>query len=59
MAEGYAIEAQTANSMENNKKMIKQWPYSKAVFLPHEGADREAPEAGEIFIQKDLAGNIK
>ncbi|MGC4036548.1 MAG: gamma-glutamyltransferase [Chitinophagaceae bacterium] len=54
MAEGYAIEAQTANSMERAKSRLKEWPYSKAVFLPHAGSDREAPEAGEIFIQKDL-----
>lgn len=53
LAAGYPIEAQTANSMERGKKMIKQWPYSKAIFLPHEG-QREAPEAGEIFVQKDL-----
>ncbi len=58
MAEGYPIEAQTANSMERNKKLIKQWPYSKAVFLPHAGEDREAPEAGEIFVQKDLAETL-
>jgi gamma-glutamyltranspeptidase/glutathione hydrolase len=54
LAAGYPIEAQTANSMERGKKMIKQWPYSKAVFLPHAGDKREAPEAGEIFVQKDL-----
>lgn len=54
LAAGYPIEAQTANSMERNKKMLKQWPYSKAVFLPHEDQPREAPEAGEIFVQKDL-----
>lgn len=54
LAAGYPIEAQTANSMERGKKMIKQWPYSKAVFLPHEGEAREAPEAGEIFVQNDL-----
>ncbi|MEP7318984.1 MAG: gamma-glutamyltransferase, partial [Panacibacter sp.] len=54
LAAGYPIEAQTANSMERGKAMLKQWPYSKAVFLPHEGAVREAPEAGEIFVQKDL-----
>src|SRR5437762_3314863 len=51
---GYPIEAQTANSMEKGKKMIKEWPYSRAVFLPHAGEKREAPEAGEIFVQKDL-----
>jgi len=54
MAEGYPMEAQTANSIERQKKRIKEWPYSKAVFLPHLGSDREAPEAGEIFVQKDL-----
>src|SRR5678816_2905795 len=59
LAAGYPIEAQTANSMERNKKMIKQWPYSKAVFLPHEGEQREAPEAGEIFVQKDLLETLQ
>ena len=54
MAEGYPIEAQTANSIERNKNRIKEWPYSKTVFLPHEGGKREAPEAGEIFRQTDL-----
>src|SRR5881392_1566813 len=35
MADGYPMEAQTANSIEKNKNMIKEWPYSKTVFLPH------------------------
>ena len=59
LAAGYPIEAQTANSMERGKKMIKEWPYSKAVFLPHEGQTREAPEAGEIFVQKDLLNTLQ
>jgi gamma-glutamyltranspeptidase / glutathione hydrolase len=54
LAAGYPIEAQTANSMEKNKELIKQWPYSKKVFLTHLGEEREAPNAGEIFVQKDL-----
>ena len=54
MAKGYAIEAQTANSFEAQKKRLKEWPYSKALFLPHLGEKREAPEAGEVFVQKDL-----
>jgi len=54
LALGYPIEAQTANAIENNKSKIKEWPYSKKVFLPHLGEKREAPEAGEIFIQQDL-----
>lgn len=59
LAEGYPIEAQTANSMERGKDRIKQWPYSKAVFLPHLGESREAPSAGEIFVQKDLLEMLK
>ena len=55
MAEGYPIEAQAANAIEREKGRIKQWPYSKAVFLPHLGEEREAPRPGEIFRQPDLA----
>lgn len=58
LAAGYPIEAQTANSMERGKEMIKGWPYSKAIFLPHIGQKREAPEAGEIFVQKDLLATL-
>ncbi len=54
LAAGYPMEAQTANSIERGKGRIKEWPYSKKVFLTHAGEKREAPEAGEIFIQKDL-----
>ncbi|MCU7547547.1 gamma-glutamyltransferase [Chitinophagaceae bacterium LB-8] len=54
LAAGYPIEAQTANSIERNKDQIKQWPYSKKVFLTHPGENREAPDAGEIFVQKNL-----
>ncbi|WP_336514218.1 gamma-glutamyltransferase family protein [Pollutibacter soli] len=54
LAEGYPIEAQTANAIERGKARIKEWPYSKAVFLTHPGEKREAPEAGEIFKQLDL-----
>src|SRR5688572_7811665 len=56
LAAGYPIDAQTANSMESerNKRWLKQWPYSTAVFYPRLGGKREAPEPGEIFVQKDL-----
>jgi gamma-glutamyltranspeptidase/glutathione hydrolase len=54
LAAGYPIDAQTANSMERGKARIKEWPYSAKIFLPHSGEKREAPEAGEIFVQKDL-----
>jgi len=59
MAEGYPIEAQTANSIEREKARIKTWPYSAKVFLPHRGDKREAPHAGEIFVQTDLLATLK
>ncbi len=59
LAEGYPIEAQTANSFEREKERLKQWPYSKAVFLPHLGEKREAPVAGEIFKQADLLQTLQ
>ncbi|QNF33970.1 gamma-glutamyltransferase [Adhaeribacter swui] len=58
MAAGYPIDGQTANSIERGKDHIKQWPYSKKVFLTHPGEKREAPEAGEIFVQKDLLATL-
>ncbi len=58
LASGYPIEAETANSIERQKSNIKAWPYSKAVFLPHLGSKREAPEAGEIFVQQDLFNTL-
>ena len=59
LADGYPIDAQTANSMERNKATIKQWKYSPSVFLPHLGQTREAPEPGEIFRQPDLAATLR
>jgi gamma-glutamyltranspeptidase/glutathione hydrolase len=59
MADGYAIEAQAADAMERQKAEIKKWSYSKDVFLPHAGAQREAPRAGEIFKQADLAATLR
>lgn len=59
LADGYPIEAQTANSIERGKAEIKKWPYSTKVFLTHPGEKREAPDAGEIFVQKDLLATLQ
>jgi gamma-glutamyltranspeptidase / glutathione hydrolase len=59
MADGYPIEAETANSIERQKERIKQWRYSRSVFLPHLGQAREAPEPGEVFVQRDLAATLR
>ena len=59
MARGYPIEAQTANSIEREKDRMAEWPYSRDVFLPHYGEERAAPDAGEIFVQEDLARTLE
>jgi gamma-glutamyltranspeptidase/glutathione hydrolase len=59
MADGYAIDAETANAIERQKTWIKKWKYSSAVMLTHPGEKREAPSAGEIFRQPDLAATLR
>ncbi len=59
MADGYAIEASTAGRMEGSKDRIKEWKYSAKVYLTHPGEEREAPNAGEIFVQADLAATLR
>ena len=59
MAEGYPMEAQTADSIESMKEEIRKWSYSSELFLVHEGEAREAPHAGEIFRQPDLQRTLE
>jgi len=59
LADGYAIDAETANQIERWKEKLKEWPYSKQVMLPHAGEQREAPRAGETFRQPDLAATLR
>ncbi len=58
MAEGYAMDKETADRIEKDKDKIKAWPYSRAVLLPHLGETFEAPRPGEIFRQPDLAAML-
>lgn len=59
MADGYPIEAELVRKIENGKAKIKQWPYSRAVLLPHLGQEHEAPEPGELFRQADLKSTLE
>lgn len=59
MADGYPMEKDTADRIERDKDKIRQWPYSRALFLTHPGRAREAPDVGEIFRQPDLAVTLR
>ena len=59
MADGYPIERQLADTIERQKRWLKQWPYSRQVLLTHLGEAREAPRGGEVFKQADLAATLR
>jgi gamma-glutamyltranspeptidase/glutathione hydrolase len=59
MADGYPIEEQAVRGIEREKERIKDWPYSREVFLPHLGEEHEAPHPGEMFRQPDLADTLR
>src|SRR5213080_3476447 len=59
MADGFPIDVKVAATIEHYKDKIKEWPDSRRVMLTHLGAAHEAPEAGEIFRQPDLATTLR
>jgi gamma-glutamyltranspeptidase/glutathione hydrolase len=59
LADAYPMEAQLVNTIEHFKAELKKWPDSKRVMLVHLGQEHEAPEAGEIFRQPELAATLR
>ena len=47
------------STQSSAKKANQDWRYSRKVFLTHLGQAHEAPEAGEIFRQVDLAATLR
>jgi gamma-glutamyltranspeptidase/glutathione hydrolase len=47
MTDGYAIEAQAANTIEADKAKLRQWPYSRKLFLVHERPSGEKAASAE------------
>ena len=56
MADGYPIEQELINTIIKYKSRINEWPYAKAVMLPHGG---KPPVAGEMFRQPELAATLR
>ena len=54
MADGYPIEASAVRAIERHRDRILEWPYSTAVFLPHDDDGPRGPSVGEVFRQPDL-----
>ncbi|MCB1008263.1 MAG: gamma-glutamyltransferase [Acidobacteria bacterium] len=56
LADGFAIEQQLAATIGRHRDRLAGWPFSRALFLPRDGAP---PEAGEVFRQPDLARTLR
>ncbi len=59
MAEGYPIEESAVRAIERHRDEILKWPYSTAVFLPHDDGEPRGPAIGEIFRQPDLKATLE
>ena len=60
MADGYAIEAGAVRGIRGAIDRIREWPYSRAVYLTHpDDAENPAPREGEIFRQPDLKRTLE
>jgi gamma-glutamyltranspeptidase/glutathione hydrolase len=59
MADGYPIEASAVSAIERHRDRILEWPYSTAVFLPHDDDGPRGPAVGEVFRQQDLKATLQ
>ncbi|MEE9603768.1 MAG: gamma-glutamyltransferase [Thermoguttaceae bacterium] len=59
MADGYPMEKVKARKIARETERLKEWPYSREVFITHPGEEIETPHAGEIFRQTDLRDTLQ
>lgn len=57
MADGYPVEQQLVSTVTRQRDWLMKWPESRRVLLPRPGD--QAPAAGEIFQQPDLAATLR
>ena len=58
MAEGYPIEESAVLSIHNNIDHLRNWPYSRQLFLADSGKGPAPPQVGDIFRQPDLQATL-
>lgn len=59
LAAGFPADQSFVASVARNIEMLKQWRYSRDLFITHPGEVQETPIAGEIFVQKDLLETLQ
>ncbi len=60
MAEGYPMEAETVQRIRSNRRVMAEWPYTRALFFTHpDDENNPGPREGEIFRQPDLLETLK
>ena len=65
MADGYPIERQAADAIERHKKRIREWPWSRKIFLVNEkegaaesDAGETARQGGAVPLQDQIGGEV-
>jgi gamma-glutamyltranspeptidase/glutathione hydrolase len=53
--DGFPMHPPMADYIARNADRYRQWPQNAAIYLPN----GRAPEAGEIFVQKDLGATLQ
>lgn len=59
LAAGFPADHSFVASVARNKELLKEWKYSRDLFITHPGEMQETPVVGEIFVQQDLLETLQ
>ncbi len=59
LAAGFPADHSFVASVARNKELLKEWKYSRELFITHPGEAQETPVVGEIFVQQDLLETLR